>query len=115
MPSAPFYFGPNNSNTSGSFSGGLAVEGSDSFLVFFAVFAWEGFDCSLFADPTTKLRGIGFSVWRSLLGIRILSPTVMRFGLSFGFALVRARQFSTSPVYHLAIIESDSPGYLTLW
>jgi hypothetical protein len=57
----PFiYFGPNNSNTSGSFSGGLVVEGSDSFLAFFAVFAWEGFDCSLFADPTTKLWGIGF-------------------------------------------------------
>jgi hypothetical protein len=54
------YFGPNNSNTSGSLSGGLAVEGSDFFLAFFAVSTLEGFDCFLFAEPTIKLRGIGF-------------------------------------------------------
>ena len=59
------YFGPNNSNTSGSLCGGLVAEGSDRFCEVFVVFTSNGIGeedlCFfIFANPTTKLRGMGF-------------------------------------------------------
>ena len=114
------YLGPNSSSTSGSLDADSGGVDSDSFLAVLVVLTSvagveDDFGCFFFVDATTKLRGIGLFVFRILRGIRILSPTVMRCGLSLGFAFVSACQFSTSPVYHLAIIESVSPEYLTLW
>jgi hypothetical protein len=115
------YFGPNSSSTSGSFFGdGSAGGDSVSFLAVLVVLTSEGvveedFGCFFWVVATTKLRVIGLFVLRSLRGIRILSPKFMRLGLSLGFAFVSACQLSASPVYHLAIMESVSPEYLTLW
>src|SRR5271157_574116 len=47
--------------------------------------------------------------------MRILLPSNMRFGLMSGLCSFRTFQFWMSPVYHPAMIETDSPLNFTVW